>query len=109
MKDKRIQDFLDSAVKRISANFDPEKIILFGSFARGDEREGSDVDLLVILETKGSLRRKAEEIDNALGDRTVPLDLIVASTEQFERGRITLGSVFQPAAEEGKVLYARAA
>jgi predicted nucleotidyltransferase len=96
-------------VRRIATQFGPDKIILFGSHARGDARPDSDVDLLVVMPVEGSKRQKATEIDMALADRSVPLDLLVVTPEDFERGRSEVGSVLRPAALEGRVLYDRAA
>lgn len=103
-----VQDSIRNMVQRIAAQFRPDKIILFGSHARGDARPDSDVDLMVIMPVQGSKRQKATEIDMALADRTVPLDLLVVTPEDFERGQAEIGSVLRPAALEGQVLYDRA-
>jgi len=104
-----VQDSIHEMVRRIAAQFHPDKIILFGSHARGQASPGSDVDLLIVMSVEGSKRRKATEIDGALADRRIPLDLIVVTPEEFERARHQIGSVLRPAALEGLVLYDRAA
>ncbi|MBI4313221.1 MAG: nucleotidyltransferase domain-containing protein [Candidatus Omnitrophica bacterium] len=96
-------------VRRIVEQFHPEKIILFGSHARGTAGPDSDVDLLVVMNVQGSRRQKATEIDISLADREIPLDLLVVTPEQFNRDRDMIGTVIRPAAREGKVLYERAA
>jgi len=96
-------------VRRIVAQFHPDKIILFGSHARGQAGPDSDVDLLIVMPVEGSKRRKATEIDGVLSDRRISLDLIVVTPEEFERARHQVGSVLRPAALEGLVLYDRAA
>jgi predicted nucleotidyltransferase len=68
------------AVERIAARFHPDKIILFGSQARGQGREDSDADLLVIMPVKGSKRQQAVQIDLALEGIPIPIDLIVATS-----------------------------
>jgi hypothetical protein len=68
----------------------------------------SDVDLLVVMAVEGSKRQKAIEIDGALADRRIPLDLIVVTPEDFEHGRHEIGSLLRPTALEGRVLYDRA-
>ena len=100
---------ISAMVDRIIQGFNPQKIILFGSHARGVAGRDSDVDLLVVMRVEGSKRKKAMEIDFALADRTIPLDLIVVTPEEFERERDQVGSVIRPAAREGRVLYERAA
>ena len=69
----------------------------------------SDVDLLVVMPVEGSKRQKASEIDLALADRTLPLDVIVVTPEEVEKYRNTAGSLIYPALKEGKVVYERVA
>lgn len=104
-----VQDVLAEMVRRIVSQFHPDKIILFGSHARGEAGPDSDVDLLVIMPVEGSKRQKAIEIDMALADRKIPLDLLVVTPEEFERARHQIGAVLRSAALEGRVLYDRVA
>ncbi len=99
---------IDTAVKKIVEQFQPTKIILFGSRARGLVDTDSDVDLLVVMDVKGSKRRQAVEIDLALSDRTFSLDLIVVTPEEFEKYRDVVGHILYPVVREGKVLYGAA-
>jgi predicted nucleotidyltransferase len=96
---------LDDAIKKIVEQFCPAKVILFGSYARGSAGPDSDVDLLVVMEVKGSKRRQAVEIDLALSDRTFPLDLIVVTPEELEKYQDVIGHILYPAIREGRVLY----
>lgn len=109
MLDSAVQKEIEGMVRRIVEQFHPEKIILFGSYARGTAGPDSDIDLLVIMHVQGSRRQKATEIDHSLADREIPLDLLVVTPEQFDRERDMIGTVIRPAAHEGKVLYERAA
>ncbi len=95
-------------VKRIVSRFDPDKVILFGSHARGDAGPDSDVDLLIVMAVSGSKREKAIEIGVALHDIRLPKDLIVTTPEEFEWRKDTIGTIEWPAWREGKVMYARA-
>ncbi len=106
---KETQRKIDKVVQQIIEWFHPEKIILFGSHAQGTPGPDSDVDLLVVMRLEGSCRKKATEIDLALADREIPLDLIVITPEQFERDRDRIGTVVRPAVREGKVVYERTA
>jgi len=92
-------------VKRIVTQFHPEKIILFGSHARGDGTDDSDADLLVVMNVSGSKRRQATEIDMALEGIPLPADIIVATPTELENGRDIVGSIIREAVHEGKVLY----
>lgn len=109
MTEARIHDVLEAMVRRIASRFRPEKIILFGSHARGEYRGDSDVDLLIVMHVDGSRRQKANEIDLALADRLVPMDLLVVTPDQFERQKDAIGTIVHQAAREGTVLYERAA
>lgn len=100
---KEIQQMVDTIVKR----FHPEKVILFGSHARGEAGPDSDVDLLVVMPVSGSKREKAIEIGVALHRIRVPKDIIVTTPEEFEWRKVIPGTIERPAVLEGKVLYAR--
>ena len=95
-------------VERIVREFGPEKIILFGSAVRGEDRPGSDVDLLVVMHVEGSKRQARLNIRRALRDIRVPKDIIVTTPEEFEWRKEIPGTIERPAAQEGEVLYARA-
>ncbi len=94
-------------VRRIVSQFRPERIILFGSHARGEAGPDSDVDLLIVMPVEGSRREKAVEIGVALHDIRVPKDIIVTTPEAFESRKDIVGTIERPAARHGKVLYAR--
>jgi len=94
-------------VDRIVRKFQPERVILFGSHARGEGGPDSDVDLLVVMPVDGSKREKAVEIGVALHGIRVPKDIIVTTPEDFEWRKEVPGTIERPAAREGKVLYAR--
>ena len=92
--------------RKIAAKFDPERIILFGSYAYGKPTADSDVDLLVVLKFNGRPVDKAYEI-RCTTESTFPLDLLVRSPSSLNR-RIALGDAFlKELVERGKVLYER--
>ncbi len=96
----RIQELCD----RIAREFNPERVILFGSHARGDAGKYSDVDLLVLMPFEGKSFRKATEIRRRVRP-DFPVHLVVRTPEVVEE-RLALGDFFlQEAVEEGKVLY----
>lgn len=94
-------------VRTIVERFDPEKVILFGSRARGSAGPDSDVDLLVVMPISGSKREKQLEIRLALRDFAVPKDIVVTTPEDFAWRKEIPGTIERPAAREGVVLYAR--
>ena len=109
MSETVIQDTIAEMVRRIVRQFAPEKIILFGSHARGTGGPDSDADLLVVMAVPGSKRKLAEEIDLALAGVGMPKDVIVVTPEEVERYRDIIGTIIYPAVHEGQVLYERGA
>jgi uncharacterized protein len=101
---------IGAMVRRIAEQCAPRTIILFGSYARGDEREDSDVDLLVVFPELEDPHGRAAEVCAALiGCSTPPKDIVVSTTACFERYCNVPNTVYWPVAREGKVLYERAA
>lgn len=96
-------------VKRIAEQFLPDKIILFGSCARGEARPDSDVDLLVLFPEVADPNKLAAELYAALQDFQFPTDIVVSTTFRFDRYQNVVNTVYWPAAREGKILYERAA
>ncbi|MDD5308915.1 MAG: nucleotidyltransferase domain-containing protein [Deltaproteobacteria bacterium] len=95
-------------VRRIVEGFHPSQVILFGSHARGEALEDSDVDLLIVMPVSGSRRTKQVEIRLALRDIRAAKDIVVVTPEEVERYRDVIGTIVEPALREGKVLYAEA-
>jgi len=102
-----VADAIAEMVRRIVARFHPQRIILFGSHARGKGGPDSDVDLLIVMPVKGSRRRARLAIRQALHDIPVAKDIIVTTPEDFEWRKEIPGTIERPAAQEGQVLYAR--
>ena len=109
MRQVSVERSIEEMVRRIVERFDPEKIVLFGSHARGTAGPDSDVDLLVVMAVSGSKRKQAVELEVALADVGMPKDVIVVTPEEVATYHDVVGSIVQPALSEGKVLYERAA
>ena len=89
---------------RIAAEFEPERILLFGSYAWGAPSPDSDVDLLVILPFEGKAVAKSVEMRLKIKP-PFPVDLLVRTPEKIHE-RLALGDPFiRSILEEGKVLY----
>jgi predicted nucleotidyltransferase len=104
-KRKRIpQKAIDDVVRQIVEKFHPQKIILFGSYARGNPRPESDVDLLVVMKTKLKPVRQEIEICKNL-DYEFGLDLLVYTPEMLAE-RIALGDSFlREIVRDGEVVH----
>jgi predicted nucleotidyltransferase len=100
---------IDKMVRRIVSEFHPLKIILFGSHASGTANLDSDVDLIIVMDPKGSKRKQAAKIDASLADRDIPLDLIVVTPHEFEQYHDIAGHILYPAVRQGRILYEHSA
>ena len=95
-------------VKRLAQEFNPERVILFGSHARGKPTEDSDVDLLVVVNYRGDSVDKAVDMRLRI-PRKFPLDLIVRKPSEIRRRLAMNDSFVSTIIEEGRVLYERRA
>jgi len=95
---------ISSFARRIAKQFNPHKIILFGSYAYGNPSDDSDVDLLVIMPFRGRNPEKATEIWMATKPK-FPIDIMVRKPAEL-RKRLKMGDFFlREITEKGKVLY----
>lgn len=99
------EELLKIVVKRLADNFHPQKIILFGSQAKGTADDRSDGDLLVICSIKGPRRGKMVAMDRSLRGLGLARDIVLLTLEEFERDRLIPGTIARPAWQEGRVLY----
>lgn len=101
-----ISDELMQRVKdRLVDGFHPEKIILFGSHARGTADDRSDVDILVICRFNGKRRELMVEMTRALIELDYAFDVVILSPEELERDRDIPGTISRYACKEGKIVY----
>src|SRR4030095_6341222 len=98
-------EILQEIVRRIVRVAKPEKIILFGSAAREEMGPDSDLDLLVIKSCRNR-RETARAIRRKLIGIGIAKDVIVATPEDIERYKDTIGLIYRPALTEGKMIYA---
>jgi predicted nucleotidyltransferase len=99
------EEILHEMKNRLVREFHPKRIILFGSQARKNADERSDVDLLVICPIHGKRRKLMVAMDRALKGLPIARDIVVLTPDEFERDRHIPGTVARPAWREGKVLY----
>jgi uncharacterized protein len=104
---RSIRECLTEITDIVVNEFQPEQIILFGSQARGDADERSDVDLLIVMPGEVDRRQTAVAIRRAIADVPVAADVIVTTPGEIARRGDLVGTVLRPALREGKVLYRR--
>ena len=101
------QQTIEEISKKIAERFHPEKIILFGSYARGDATENSDLDLLIVSRTNLPRPKRSAPIYSFLREYTFSKDILVYTPEETEEYRELPGALMRRALREGIVLYER--
>jgi predicted nucleotidyltransferase len=96
---------IQAAVERIVAAAHPSKVILFGSYARGDADAGSDLDLMVVENEVSDKGQEMLKLYRTVGHIGIGVDLLVYSEKEIERRGQVPGTVIYHALREGKVLY----
>jgi predicted nucleotidyltransferase len=99
-------DALAEIIRRIVRVAAPERIVLFGSAARGEAGPDSDLDLLVIKPGHYHRGRLTDAIYRSLIGVGQAVDVVVVTPEDVQRYRNALGLVIAPALREGRVVYA---
>jgi len=98
---------INEIVNRIALTFNPEKIFLFGSYASGNPTLDSDLDLLIIQNSKLPRHKRVFEIRKSLIGSMIPLDIIVYTPEEFESEKEIRYSFINNAIKTSKLLYER--
>jgi predicted nucleotidyltransferase len=99
------EETVQKAVELLKAAAAPSRIILFGSYARGDARENSDLDFLVVEPVVTARRREMVRLSEVLRPLRVPADVLVASERVYNEWRNIPGTVLYEAHKEGRVMY----
>jgi len=95
---------IDALVESIIKDYEPEMVLLFGSEARGDATEHSDIDIIIIKETQKRYKDRVEVLLTATKPR-IPVDLIVYTPQEF-RDMVRIGNRFvEKALRDGVVIY----
>jgi predicted nucleotidyltransferase len=103
------QDILNTVRDRLIEKFQPQKIVIFGSVARGQNDNHSDLDILVICPVVGSRRQLMVQMNRSLGGLELARDILILTPEEFDRDKNIPGTIARPAWKEGIVLYDRQA
>ncbi|MEW6664409.1 MAG: nucleotidyltransferase domain-containing protein [Thermodesulfobacteriota bacterium] len=107
MSEARIgKELLHEIVRRIVEAAGPERIILFGSAAKGRMGKDSDLDLLVVKSGVPHRRKLAQQIHLRMFGVGVPMDIVVVTPEDIEACKDKVGTIIGSALREGEVIYA---
>lgn len=99
------QAIFKEAAKTLAARYHPERIVLFGSQARGTADRHSDIDLLVIGPVKKERFKLMVEMSRALAGINYAFDVMVLTSREYERDKEIPGTLARYVSREGKVLY----
>ena len=100
------QKLIEEIIGRILTVTQSERIILFGSAARGEMPRDCDIDLIVLKKAAlGNLRKKSVRLCQALLGLDRAFENIVMATERFEESKGVIGGIAYPADKYGKVSY----
>lgn len=102
-----IEEKLPEITLKIIKEFQPEKIILFGSFAWGKPGFNSDIDLLIVKKSEKSRIERGQEIERILWGSDMPIDALVYTPKEIKRRLELEDFFFQDIFEKGKVLYSK--
>jgi predicted nucleotidyltransferase len=96
----------EAAVQKIVEIAQPRKVILFGSYLRGETTVNSDLDILVVVADETiNPRRESVKIRRALKDIPMPMDIVVVTEKQLSTLSEIPGLIYREALEHGEVVY----
>ena len=102
----KVQAAIDAAVERLVAEFHPEQIWLFGSYAWGEPRTECDLDLVVVVrESAESYLRRAQKAQMCVYGISMGADIMVPTRAEFERFQTVKSSLTYKIINEGRLLY----
>ena len=101
--DKKIEEIISKIIR----NYDPDKIILFGSYAKGTANEDSDLDLIIVKNTDKPKHKRGKEVRKFLLGSLIPMDLKVYTPDEFENERSSDFSFLNSAIKDSLIVYER--
>ena len=96
---------INEIVFRIASIFNPDKIILFGSYASGTPNNESDLDLLIIKDSELPRHKRSFDIQKSLIGSMIPMDILVYTAKEFEQEKNEKYSFINSAIKTSKVVY----
>ena len=99
--------YIDKIVSIIVSSVDPDQIILFGSYARGENKNTSDIDLLVLKKNLQNTKIITDNLYMSFFDNKIkiPVDLIVFDYDKYNNLKNEIGYIYKTISREGKLIY----
>lgn len=105
MSKRQAQKYIQQITRQLIAKYDPEKIILFGSFAYGRPKENSDIDLMVIKKTRERFGLRLRQMAHIITDVPIDRDIIVYNPREWKRALRQKNPFIAEIDKKGKILY----
>ena len=101
--------FIDKIVSIIISSVDPDQIMLFGSYARDENRKNSDVDLLILKKNLKNAKNITDTLYMSFFDNKIkiPVDLIVVDYDKYNKLKNQIGYIYKTINEEGIIIYGK--
>jgi predicted nucleotidyltransferase len=101
--------YLKDIISIISSLVSPDGIIIFGSYARGDNKENSDIDLLILKKGLKNEREMTNKLYKAFFDQkiTKPIDLLAIDNDKYNKLNKEIGLIYKTIKKEGKIIYGK--
>ena len=105
---QQAKQVIEEIVKKLVREYHPERVVLFGSYAAGNPRPDSDIDLLIIKDTPDQFMKRLVTVRRILSDpkRKISLETIVLTPQEVSRQLAKGDQFIAEIIEKGKVLYA---
>ncbi|MCF8338540.1 MAG: nucleotidyltransferase domain-containing protein [Bacteroidales bacterium] len=100
-----ISQKISEIINKIVAEYDPEQIILFGSYANGNPSDNSDLDLFIIKESYLPRPERSVNIRRMLAEENIPMDIIVYTPDEVKRSKSNPYSFVYEVLTSGITLY----
>ena len=100
---------MEQIVRFITSKISPEKIILFGSYARGDNSQNSDIDILILIKNLENERKITGALYKALLNENIPvsIDFIAVDYDKYNSLKNEIGYIYKTIEREGQTLYGK--
>jgi len=100
---------INQIVELVTSKVSPERIVLFGSYARGDNKENSDIDILIVVKNLANERKITRLLYRALLDEdiSIPIDFLAIDYEKYNMAKNKIGYIYKSIEQEGKIIYGK--
>ena len=109
MNMKQNSSVMDQIVALITSKISPERVVLFGSYAKGENKENSDIDILIIVKNLKNERQITGSLYKELLNTniSIPIDFIAVDYDKYNTLKNKIGYIYKTIDKEGQILYGK--